>query len=294
MKILGLIRPGVWILLLLAGTACSQFAAPAATPFVLPTPLPRASFTATAAPTSTVAPTSVLPTAPATLVAPQPTTGAPAPSAKRITFQPGSTSAVLQGNLPTNGIDTYALRALAGQTLTVKVSSAQSSIIFSVNGVDGDVLKSMGAGASSWSGTLRTTQDYVITVSTPTGVPANYTLQVTIPPLAATAVPSTPKRITFQPGATSATVQGTTATPGHDRFVLRALAGQTMTVKVSSTPGDVIVIIYGADGNVLISDHAGATSWTGQLPTTQDYMIDTRSIGSAAVNFTLTVTIPPK
>lgn len=67
-----------------------------------------------------------------------------------------------------------------------------------------------------------------------------------------------------------------------------------MTVQVSSAQANVIVIIYGADGNVLISDHAGATNWTGQLPTTQDYIIDTRSVGDAVVNFTLTVTIPPK
>jgi hypothetical protein len=201
---------------------------------------------------------------------------------------------VLQGSLPTNGIDTYALRALAGQTLAVSTSSAQSSIIFSVSGVNGDVLKSMGAGGGSWSGVLQTTQDYVITLSTLTGAPASYTLQVTIPPLGTTVPQSTPRRITFQTGAISAAVQGRTATPGQDRFILRALGGQTMTVQVASAQGNVIVIIYGADGNVLISDHAGATNWTGQLPTTQDYIIDTRSVGDAVVNFALTVTIPPK
>ncbi len=152
----------------------------------------------------------------------------------------------------------------------------------------------MGAGTGSWSGILPTTQDYVITLGTPTGAPASYTLQVTIPPLGTTVPQSAPRRITFQAGAIAAVVQGKTATPGQDRFILRARGGQTMTVQVASAQGNVIVIIYGADGNVLISDHAGATNWTGQLPTTQDYIIDTRSVGDAAVNFTLTVTISPK
>jgi hypothetical protein len=67
-----------------------------------------------------------------------------------------------------------------------------------------------------------------------------------------------------------------------------------MQVGVSSSQGPVILIIYGADGNVLMSDHAGASTWRGTLPTTQDYYIDTRSVGSSVVPFTLQVTIPPK
>lgn len=67
-----------------------------------------------------------------------------------------------------------------------------------------------------------------------------------------------------------------------------------MTVNVTSAASNVILIIYGADGDVLISDHAGATRWTGTLRSTQDYNIDTRSVADAKVPFTLTVTIPPR
>ncbi len=132
--------------------------------------------------------------------------------------------------------------------------------------------------------------------ASPTGL-ATATTPATAPALP-TAVPSasTParRRIQFQPGGTTATVQGSTATPGDDRFAVRAQAGQTMSVSVSSSQGPVILIIYGADGNVLISDHAGTSTWRGTLPTTQDYYIDTRSVGSNVVPFTLQVTIPPK
>ncbi len=79
-----------------------------------------------------------------------------------------------------------------------------------------------------------------------------------------------------------------------DRYVLRALAGQTMTVNTSASQGQVILIIFGADGNVLISDHAGATTWNGVLPSTQDYIIDVRSVGDVTSSYSLQVTIPPK
>jgi hypothetical protein len=137
----------------------------------------------------------------------------------------------------------------------------------------------------------------VITViNYPTPVAPTPTADNRPPTAAPPTAPPTPvaKRITFAPGGISATVTGSTFTPGQDHFVIRALAGQTMTATVTATQGPVILILYGADGNVLISDHAGATTWSGELPSTQDYYIDTRSVGANVVPFTLTVTIPPK
>ncbi len=279
------------------GTPPSPTLPPAPTPLVptlepLNTPTPPVTGLPASTPTNTAIATTPLQPAIVTPAAPlPPSTAAPAANVKRITFPAGGTSATVQGNLGANGIDRYALRALAGQTLIVSVLSSQSQMLLSVNGANGDVYKSSGAGGASWSGTLRTTQDYILTVSTPTGAPAVYTLLVTIPPLTPT-TQDVPQRIQFAAGAASATVSGSTATPGRDRFVLRASAGQTLTASVTPS-GSVILIIYGADGNVLISDHAGASSWTGTLPTTQDYFIDTRSVGSAVVPFNLTVTIPP-
>ncbi len=39
-----------------------------------------------------------------------------------------------------------------------------------------------------------------------------------------------------------------------------------------------ILIVYGADGTVLQSDHAGSATFSGVLPSTQDYLIDVRSM----------------
>jgi inhibitor of cysteine peptidase len=102
------------------------------------------------------------------------------------------------------------------------------------------------------------------------------------------------RRIQFQPGAASAVVAGTMDAAGMDRYVLRAMAGQTMWVTVTATEGAGILVIYGADGIVLISDHADATSWNGLLPASQDYYIDVKGTPASATTYTLLVAIPPR
>ena len=101
------------------------------------------------------------------------------------------------------------------------------------------------------------------------------------------------RRISFAPGADSATRTGVLTMGGADRYVLKANIGQNMTVSVASANDNVILVIFGKDGTVLISDHADASSWSGVLPSTQDYYIDARAIDGTSANYTLTVTIPP-
>ncbi len=260
--------------------------APTAAPTIAPTTL------ATSAPLVQTTPgAATTPGGPATVIAPPPSGGISGP--RRVTFPPGGTTAFLQNSLAPNGVDRYVLRALAAQTMSLNLVTSQGAAALVVFGADGTVLLPTSNGATTWSGKLPSTQDYNIEVRSAAANVMNYALQVTIPPLATTVPQDTPRRITFAPGATSASITGSTATNGQDRFVLRILQGQTLTATITSAQNNVILIIYGADGNVLISDHAGATTFTGQVPATQDYFIDTRSVGSNVVPFTLRVTIPP-
>jgi hypothetical protein len=103
----------------------------------------------------------------------------------------------------------------------------------------------------------------------------------------------TPKRINFAPGAISATRTGVLTMGGMVRYVLGINAGQTLNASVASGNNNVILVIFGADGTVLISDHADASSWSGVVPSTQDYYIDVRAVDGTSANYTLTVTIPP-
>jgi len=112
-------------------------------------------------------------------------------------------------------------------------------------------------------------------------------------PIDSVALPKTePTRIEFEPGAISAQIEDSLAASGLGQYMLYAMAGQEMTINLYAS-GDAVLVIWGLDGTVLISDHAGTTSWEGELPYTQDYFIDVRSYDAEPVNYILEVIIPP-
>jgi hypothetical protein len=106
-------------------------------------------------------------------------------------------------------------------------------------------------------------------------------------------------RVQFAPGSISAQVEGVIEQHGADEYVLWAGEGQTMSVQLLDLPPDalsereVIIVIWGEDGVPLITDHAGASEWQGQLPASQDYNIDVRSIAEGEIVYQLEVIIPP-
>jgi hypothetical protein len=74
-------------------------------------------------------------------------------------------------------------------------------------------------------------------------------------------------RISFEAGATSTYVNGKLEPASADRYVLPAMEGQEMVVSLTnSPPHQGLLMIYGEDGTVLISDHAEAAYWSGILP----------------------------
>ncbi|MCJ7825462.1 MAG: hypothetical protein MUP44_11215 [Anaerolineales bacterium] len=106
-------------------------------------------------------------------------------------------------------------------------------------------------------------------------------------------------RIVFAPGEIRAWEHGEVLAGGFDHYVLGAIADQEMTVNLLDAGGAVMasdavaLVIWGADGTVLISSHADALGWSGTLPFTQDYYIDVKSISAYSVAYTLEVIIPP-
>jgi hypothetical protein len=106
-------------------------------------------------------------------------------------------------------------------------------------------------------------------------------------------------RIEFEPGAIQAQVLGEVAAGGFDHYVLYAMEGQEMTVNLLDRADEMIsyntavLVIWGDEGTVLISSHADAIFWSGELPFSQDYFIDVKSISDQPVPYTLEVIIPP-
>jgi hypothetical protein len=246
-------------------TSVNTVAAPTSTPIPQPTGVP------TSAPP--------LPTA-----TPPPPTPTVEPAPTRIRFEPGATSATVAGHIRQNGIDRYVLRALAGQTMEVRITSPDNDVLLDIWGADGTVLKRHPVGEAYWAGPLPATQDYFIGAVS-VGGETDYLLTVTISALEPEAT-----RIQFEPGATSATVTGHVEGHAVERYVLRALAGQTMDVAITSPNNDVLLTIVGADGIPLKRYVDGMAEWRGVLPATQDYFIDAVSVGEAT-GFQLTVTV---
>jgi hypothetical protein len=105
-------------------------------------------------------------------------------------------------------------------------------------------------------------------------------------------------RIEFNSGTTSASMDGTLDLSETDRYILYASGGQKMSVEVWPHSGDAaeigpILTIAGMDGIPLLTDHAGSSTFFGELPTTQDYIISVHTLPDVAVDYSIEVTIPP-
>jgi hypothetical protein len=198
---------------------------------------------------------------------------------QRVSFELGATSASVQGRLDRNQSHDYILWARAGQLMEISVTpeGPENGLQLIIYGVDGTVLRSgMGEGAF-FRGELPLSEDYIVTVRAG-NQPVAFNMSVIIP-----------QRISFRPGAFSGSASGW-LNPYHSQYyVLRARQNQTMYVDV--VPGNVVqLIIYGADGTVLKSGMGEGTSFTGALPSTQDYILVVRS-GNFSVSYTIWVTI---
>ncbi len=131
---------------------------------------------------------------------PTPTaTALPPGPAERINFGSGQDSAVRSGPLAANQYRRYVFSGMAGQVATIVLSSPSPSAGFSVVGVsDGIPYKTMGSGGGSFSFTLPTTQDYLISILAT--VNTSYSLVLTIPPIVgATITPTMTPTATGEP-----------------------------------------------------------------------------------------------
>ncbi len=213
----------------------------------------------------------------ALIVAGPPSTGS---GVTRITFAPGATEASVQGSLPAGQSQDFAVSARQGQTMMLDLSSSSNSATLSVWGAQGINPQVIRTTPTGWLGVLLATEDYIIRVSAGSTA-TNFSLNVTIP-----------QRIVFAPGAIAATVNGTTSARRTVTYLLRASVGQTMTATLNAPADSVGLTIYGlSDGIPLVRAVSGATSFTGQLPGTQDYVIEVVPAVDATINFSLKVIV---
>lgn len=101
---------------------------------------------------------------------------------KRITFQKGSSSAVLEGSIVRGDQDTYLIGARAKQTMYIYIGSLEDNGVFTIiDRTTGKALKGAEEGTDTkrWVGSLPSTGDYKIVVSATRGN-AQYIMKVEI------------------------------------------------------------------------------------------------------------------
>lgn len=181
-------------------------------------------------------------------------------STTRVNFDTGATSAAVQGQIGAGERKGYVLAALKGQVIITSVSAATNDAKVKIAAADGSALGGSPDNNSFLAmAQLPSTQDYIVWVTGASST--SFTLDINIP-----------SRISFSPGATSAEVSGQVRKQMVVSYLLRASAGQTMSVNLVGQ--GVGLTIYGLqDGEPIKRAPVGDNTFNGQLSRTQDYVI---------------------
>jgi len=250
--------------ILLAGC---NLPAPSPTPIILPsaTPLPPQNTPTSQPPTPT-------PNAPTATLTPQPGT---------IVFAEGATAGVVQGTLQANEVKNYDLSAEKNQALILIVDSPNSDVTLGVYRANGDVMIDPAEKWTQAQWLLPATEVYRIQLTNNEASSVSYTLTAKVA-----------AQINFASGATSVTLAGSTPNGYVFTYAVRAVANQAMTVTLNAPANSAYLDIFGlAFGQLLLDPANKATSFTGTLPSTQDYIIEIIPSSGQVVNYSLTVTI---
>lgn len=101
---------------------------------------------------------------------------------QRIQFDPGKFSLEITNQIAPGGLDHYVLNIGAEQQIETTIYPP-GVVTVVISGEDGTTLKSELDNLSTWAGTIPTTQDYFIDITSVVGIETRYTLTITIPPL---------------------------------------------------------------------------------------------------------------
>jgi hypothetical protein len=102
------------------------------------------------------------------------------------------------------------------------------------------------------------------------------------------------QKVRFARVTSSATIRGAVVRGDRDRYYLSAKRGQTMTVKITSIETNAVFQIYFACEKASMQgagDDDYATSWSGELPADNEYLI---VVGGTRGNATYRLTISIK
>ncbi len=222
-----------------------------------PTQLPP-----TATPTSTATPTATATNTPMNIV-----------------FSSGTTAAVVQGTIQPSQVQAYTLSAMQNQPMILLLNSSKNGAYLGVTDPDGNILLDPAKKWTSWQWLLPKTGAYTIQIYGGSTT-EDYTLTAKVA-----------LRIIFTPGASSATLSGSTPKGYVFSYTIICKAGQVMNVSLNVPASQAYLDIFGLASGTLLSSSAKVNTWTGTLPATEDYIIEVIPASGQVVNYSLTVAV---
>jgi hypothetical protein len=224
---------------------------------------------ASIAPAASDVPTPLPPTA-------EPTAGPPT----RISFLPDATTAIVTQSLHPAEVLSFVFHADLGQPLLVQLDAEGQDLALSIRSSGGTMLLSAEAKQLAWRGTLPQTEDYYVDVH---GGKGNENLTLTV---------QLARRIKFKEGAASALVPGETVGGSVMVYTVLGIKGKTMDIGLSGVANKAALSVDGyVDGQSYLRAEEGKVSFSMEVPSTQDYIVEVVPEASQVLSYTLGVIV---
>ena len=196
-----------------------------------------------------------------------------------IVFAPGATAGVRMGTLAPGQIQEFTLSAAKNQPMIVIVDSPQRDVHMAVYEPDGTVLVDPSKGWINFQWILPTTGTYKIQVIGGSTT-ENYTLTVKVA-----------EQIAVPAGGSPKTFSGSTVNGFVFSYAINCHAGKTMHLTLNVPAGSAYLDVFGIATGPVLDQSLQLTSWSGVMPSSQNYIVEIIPAAGQVVNYSLTISV---
>lgn len=182
---------------------------------------------------------------------------------ERLRFEWGTTQISLRGKLEGNSENTFLIKLVEGELLTVNLFAAINVVEMLVTGLaDGSTFDIDTHAYHSGGGSVPLTQDYEIRIYNSGLAPQPFTLLIDIP-----------KKIEFENGDGSRSLQGRLYGDDINRYYFQGFAGQTVTVRTVSPEDTVWFTLVSSEGQPMARSHFATMDYSGLVRVSGEFWI---------------------
>ena len=206
-------------------------------------------------------------------------TGNNPPTGGQLYFYPDETMSVVQGHIAPGQVVTYTVSAKKYEALILIVGSPNGDAVLGVIDPNGNQMLNSVDQRTYWQWMLPMTGLYTIQVAG--GITSeNFTLTTKVAPV-----------LTFPPDGQSTHQYRTTVRSLVKSYAFRLSTGVVMTVSLNVPATTAYLDIFGVQTGSILNASDKATTWTGTIPSTQEYVIEVVPGGTMSA-YTLTISNP--